>query len=313
MASRWSSFEEVQPIPPSWEGIVWHHVGNYYDHPRHRHVALELNLVVGGRGHYEVDGRCHPLSAGSALLIAPGTDHYLEERTPDFEMWILALKPALLERACGDAQGAAFLRTVAAGDCGRLLSVDDARWLAREIRRFADTASTAFLHAGLSYAMAATQEAFARAPGGAREAAISSEVRRCMTLLDEDPALSRDALADLTGADPDALSHAFKRELGVGLVVYRNRLRLRRFLELAPTGRLTLLAACLQAGFGSYPQFHRVFVAETGQTPREYLAGRRSPGANAVPSLSDDRSRRQPIRSARLDGRRAHGASVIPR
>jgi transcriptional regulator GlxA family with amidase domain len=100
-------------------------------------------------------------------------------------------------------------------------------------------------------------------------------VRRSLTLLDEDPALSRDDLADRAGADPDTLSHAFKRELGVGLVAYRNRLRVRRFLELASTGRLTLLAACLRAGFGSYPQFHRVFVAETGQAPRDYLAARR--------------------------------------
>ena len=273
MASRWSSFEEVQPIPASWDGIVWHHAGNHHDHPRHRHVALELNVIVGGRGHYEVGGHTHALSAGTALFIAPGKDHYLEERTPDFEMWILALKPALLERTCAGAAGAAFLRAVDAGDCARLLSVDDARWLGREIRRFADTGSPDFLHAGLAYAMTGVQEAFARAPGGARGAAVSSEVRRCMSLLDDDPALSRDDLADRTGADPDALSHAFKRELGVGLVVYRNRLRLRRFVELASTGRLTLLAACLAAGFGSYPQFHRVFVAETGQTPRDYLAG----------------------------------------
>jgi AraC-like DNA-binding protein len=271
MGDRWSSFEETQPIPGAWDGIVWRHAGNQYDHPRHRHVALELNLVVGGRGHYEVGGRCHPLSAGTALFVAPGTDHYLEERTPDFEMWILALKPALLERACAGADGAAFLRSVAAGDCARLLSVDDARWLGREIRRFADTGSAGFLHAGLAYVMAGAREAFARAPGGAREAAISGEVRRCMALLDDDPALSRDDLADRIGADPDAIGHAFKRELGVGLVAYRNRLRLRRFLELASTGRLTLLAACLEAGFGSYPQFHRVFVAETGQTPRQYL------------------------------------------
>ena len=275
MAARWSSFEEVQPIPPSWDGIVWHHVGNRYDHPRHRHVALELNLVVGGRGHYEVDGRCHPLSPGTVLFIAPGTDHYLEERTPDFEMWILALQPALLERTCAGPEGAAFLRAIAAGECARLLSIDDARWLGREVRRFAGTGSPGFLHAGLSYAMAGAREAFARFAAGAREAAISGEVRRCMTLLDEDPALSRGELADQARVDPDALSHAFQRELGVGLVAYRNRLRVRRFLELASTGRLTLLAACLQAGFGSYAQFHRVFVAETGQTPRTYLARRR--------------------------------------
>ena len=289
MTARWSSFEEVQPIPPSWDGIVWHHGGNHYDHPRHRHVALELNLVVGGRGHYEVGGRCHPLSPGTALFIAPGTDHHLEERTPDFEMWILALQPRLLERTCVGADGADFLRAIAAGDCARLLSIDDARWLGREIRRFSDTGSTAFLHAGLAYAIAGARESFARSPSGARQAAISGEVRRCMTLLDEDPALSRDDLADRAGADPDALSHAFKRELGVGLVAYRNRLRVRRFLELASTGRLTLLAACLHAGFGSYPQFHRVFVAETGQTPRDYLAARRKRAS--PPTMSSERKR----------------------
>ena len=272
MAPRWSSSEETQPIPPSWGGIVWHHAGNHHDHPRHRHVALELNLVVRGRGHYEVGGRCHPLAAGTALFIAPGTDHHLEERTPDFEMWVLALQPALLERTCDGAAGADFLRAIAAGDCGRLLSIDDARWLTCEIRRFSATRSAAFMRAGLAYAMTGAQEAFARATGDLREAALSDEVRRCMTLLEDDPALSRPDLADQAGADPDALSHAFKLELGVGLVAYRNRVRVRRFLELATSGRLTLLAACLDAGFGSYPQFHRVFVAETGQTPRDYLA-----------------------------------------
>jgi AraC-like DNA-binding protein/quercetin dioxygenase-like cupin family protein len=285
-STRWSSFEEVQPIPPSSQGIVWRHFGNHYDHPRHRHVALELNFVIGGRGHYEVAGRCYPLSAGTVLFIPPAADHYLEERTPDFDMWILALKPALLERTCAGAEGAAFLQTVAAGDCARLLSVDDARWLGGEIRRFAETRSTPFLHAGLAYAMAGAQEAFARGRGATREAAISDEVRRCMAFLDEDPALSRDDLADRAGADPDALSHAFTRELGVGLVVYRNRLRLRRFFDLASTGRLTLLDACLEAGFGSYPQFHRVFVAETGRTPRDYLGDRfRSPARTAPPRV----------------------------
>lgn len=242
-------------------------------------MALELNLVVRGRGHYEVAGRCHPLSPGMLLFIAPAVDHYLEERTPDFEMWVLALQPALLERTFDGAAGADFLRTVTDGDCSRLLSADDAHWLAREIRRFSSTRSAAFMRAGLAYAMTGAQEAFARTPGDPRQAALSGEVRRCMTLLEEDPALSRVALAGRVCAAPDTLSHAFKRELGVGLVAYRNRLRIRRFLELASSGRTTLLAACLEAGFGSYPQFHRVFVAETGQTPRNYLAALRAPSA----------------------------------
>ncbi|HVZ88468.1 MAG TPA: AraC family transcriptional regulator [Polyangia bacterium] len=100
-----------------------------------------------------------------------------------------------------------------------------------------------------------------------------------MALLDRDPGLSRTALADQVERDPDALSHAFRRELGLTLVAYRNRLRLRHFFELMAAGRKTLLDACLEAGFGSYPQFHRVFVAETGRTPRDYLAARPNAGA----------------------------------
>jgi AraC-like DNA-binding protein len=277
-STRWTSFEEIQPIPPAWQGIVWRHRGNHYDHPRHRHVALELNLVIGGRGHYEVDGGCHPLTAGTILFIPPGSDHHLEERTPDFEMWILALQPALLARACAEPAGRAFLEAIAGGDCARLLAQDDARWLGREIARFADTGSDDFRDAGLAYALAGGREAFARARGTPLASAISGEVQQAMALLDGDPGLSRSEIADSVGADPDGLSHAFKRELGVGLVAYRNRVRVRHFLELAATGRTTLLAACLEAGFGSYPQFHRVFVAETGQAPRAYLAAH-LPGA----------------------------------
>jgi len=235
-------------------------------------VSLELNLVVGGRGHYEVGGRCHPLTPGTVLFIPPGSDHYLEERSPDFQMWILALKPSLLGHACADPAGQAFLDGIAHGDCARLLAPDDARWLGREIDRFADTTSDDFRHAGLAYALAGAREAFARARSTPRDAAISAEVHRAMLLLDREPGLSRTALAEAVDADPDALSHAFRREIGTGLVAYRNRVRIRHFLELVRVGRTTLLDASLEAGFGSYPQFHRVFVAETGRTPRDYLA-----------------------------------------
>ena len=90
-------------------------------------------MIVGGRGHYEVGGRMPPaVRRHGAVRPRRGADHYLEERTPDFEMWILALKPALLERDLrGPARARPSCETVAAGDCARLLSVDDARWLGR--------------------------------------------------------------------------------------------------------------------------------------------------------------------------------------
>lgn len=274
---RWSSFEETLPIPPGQHGIIWPHRGNHYDHPRHRHVALEVNLVVAGRGHYEVQGRCQALAPGSVLFIQPGQDHYVEERTRDFEMWILALQPELLERI--ERDGASSGTSDAADSC-RVLSGDDVRWLDRDILRLSGNTSRAFLHAGLAYVMTGLDEGFRRS-SSAPAAATMPEVWRCAELLEEDPSLSRDVLAERLGCNPDALSRAFPRELGVHLVDYRNRVRIRRFLRLA-SQRPTLLAACLEAGFGSYPQFHRVFVAETGLTPRAYLRGWRPAASTRV-------------------------------
>jgi AraC-like DNA-binding protein len=77
------------------------------------------------------------------------------------------------------------------------------------------------------------------------------------------------------GVSAGKLARDFKTEMGLSLVEYRNRLRLERFLALVDRGGGNLLQAALDAGFGSYAQFHRVFRSLLGTTPREYLTGRR--------------------------------------
>jgi len=68
---------------------------------------------------------------------------------------------------------------------------------------------------------------------------------------------------------PGHLTRSFKRHAGSSIVEYRNELRLARFLSQAT--RQGLLEAALGAGFGSYAQFHRVFRARFGKSPRQYL------------------------------------------
>jgi AraC-like DNA-binding protein len=44
-----------------------------------------------------------------------------------------------------------------------------------------------------------------------------------------------------------------------------------RFLDIYGTGqRRTMLDAALEAGFGSYPQFHRVFKRMMGYSPMQF-------------------------------------------
>ena len=81
------------------------------------------------------------------------------------------------------------------------------------------------------------------------------------------------------------LGRMFKAVKGVSLVDYRNRLRLERFVALLDRGGTNLLEAALEAGFGSYSHFHRVFRAQLHATPREYL--RPSGGERGSPRLLD--------------------------
>jgi AraC-like DNA-binding protein len=64
------------------------------------------------------------------------------------------------------------------------------------------------------------------------------------------------------------LSRIFKEQTGVSISRFRNQQRLQRFLRLYGKGRrTTALAAALEAGFGSYAQFYRVFREQTGRSP----------------------------------------------
>ena len=106
-------------------------------------------------------------------------------------------------------------------------------------------------------------------------------VTKAARILSDDPTLSASDLAANLLVSPSRFARVFKGEMGVSLVRYRNQLRLERFVKIMDGGGSSMLEAALEAGFGSYAQFHRVFQALRGTTPRAYLGraarrGRRS-------------------------------------
>ncbi len=107
-------------------------------------------------------------------------------------------------------------------------------------------------------------------PGG-RETRDGSLVRQALERLRNDPSVSRGALAEGLGVSPSKLGKAFRAQVGVAFVDYRNQLRLERFLQLVFPGGGNVSAAARSAGFGSYAQFHRVFRSLVGKSPKEYL------------------------------------------
>ncbi|MBN2574983.1 MAG: helix-turn-helix transcriptional regulator [Deltaproteobacteria bacterium] len=103
----------------------------------------------------------------------------------------------------------------------------------------------------------------------ARHPAVTAAVR----MLTEDPSLRGGDIAKKIGVSLSRFARVFKADMGLSLVDFRNQLRLDRFLSLVDTGGGNLLEAAYAAGFGSYSQFHRVFRALRGTSPRDYFSG----------------------------------------
>jgi len=119
-------------------------------------------------------------------------------------------------------------------------------------------------------------------------------VARVLRALEQDLSLTGDRIAADCRVSPGYLARTFKREMGLSLVEYRNRLRLERFFDSIQRQQDsgTLLRAALQAGFGSYAQFHRVYCRCVGCAPSETWSIGGSGGANeARLDLSDGRRR----------------------
>jgi transcriptional regulator GlxA family with amidase domain len=104
-------------------------------------------------------------------------------------------------------------------------------------------------------------------------------VRKATELLVADPSLGCEEIARRLGVSKGHLSRIFKQRAHASIVDYRNELRLAQFLS--HSNDRSMLVAALGAGFGSYAQFHRVFRARFGKSPREYLGEHRSAQATA--------------------------------
>ena len=94
-------------------------------------------------------------------------------------------------------------------------------------------------------------------------------VREAAHLLVGKPSLSSAELAAQLHVSKIHLTRTFRRYANTSIVDYRNELRLAQFLGQA--NEKPVLAAAMDAGFGSYVQFNRVFRTRFGKTPREYL------------------------------------------
>ena len=107
-------------------------------------------------------------------------------------------------------------------------------------------------------------------------------VREAARILLSDPSISYEEVAKRLHVSGGYLTRTFRRFADMSIVEYRNQLRLAQLLN--QIREKPLATAAVDAGFGSYAQFHRVFRARFGKSPREYLFEQRITPVDDGPS-----------------------------
>jgi AraC-like DNA-binding protein len=259
-------------LPAGLKGNLWHYRNLGRANAMHHHAELEFNLVTQGSGLYLLANRKYQIRRGDLLWLFPAQEHVLIEQTLDFEMWIGVCKPRAVRRIATEPDAKVLRQSNPPGEYCRRLPQPA---LARLEKLFSEIAATraqpGLFNAGLGYGLLSAWEHFEHAADVPLRDVHPAVEKAARLIRDQSTALGLNELARRAGLSPHRLSRLFKQQTGVALVDFRNRQRIEKFLELYGAGqRLTMLDAALDAGFGSYPQFHRVFKRVLGCSPGRY-------------------------------------------
>jgi AraC-like DNA-binding protein len=256
-------------LPADLDGNLWHYRHQGRANAMHHHAELEFNLVTQGCGLYLLANRKYQIRRGDLLWLFPAQEHVLIEQSPDFEMWIGVAKPTTVRRIATDANAKILQQTNPAGEYCRRLPQPALTRLETLLAEIAATREQPGLfNAGWNYALLAAWRHFEHAADVPVHDVHPAVEKAARHIRDQNNTLGLEELARHVGLSPARLSRLFKQQTGIALVDFRNRQRVEKFLALYRTGqRMTMLEAALAAGFGSYPQFHRVFKRVTGRSP----------------------------------------------
>jgi AraC-like DNA-binding protein len=250
--------------------VVRHRVGDV--RPRtHRHAELEVNLVVRGTASYLLGDRRYELTPRTLTWLFPGQDHLLVDESSDHELWWAVFRPALVAQIAMTRQARPLLAEDPVGQFSRRLDSGRVRRLSalfHEIQH-AETVDDILVNTGLAYLLSFAWRAFLDSDDVVEGVDLHPAVETVARILRADPdAGDLAALARAAHLSSSHLSRIFKEQTGVSISRFRNQQRLQRFLRLYGKGqRTTALTAALEAGFGSYAQFYRVFREQTGRSP----------------------------------------------
>lgn len=253
---------------PELLGGAWYTTASCPAFPLHIEEELELNLAVSGTLTVFAGGERYVATRGDLVWLRPGYLHGLLECSADMVMWVVSARSGAVDAA------RLIDSNLGTGHAGELVHLGGDAFDELSQRCFdllrAQREPNRFNALLVEFLVAAAR---ARTEGSARPEDLHRAVERAGALLCTpcQPRWTLPRLAKRVGLSRYELSRLFHRQLGVTLVHYANHQRVQLFGRLyAERPHATTLQNALDAGFGSYSQFFRIFRGVTNLAPDEF-------------------------------------------
>lgn len=198
---------------------------------------------ITGSAAYLVDGIVHDIRPGTVIWALAGQQHFLLSESPEFDMWVALVSSRILTREHDMLHAIAVAQT--ASTTAPTKAAGLRLWLAQAWAHWHLAANDAGRH-------------------------IHPAVTRAAQIWYQDPERRLKDVARDAGLSPGRLGRLFKEQIGKDVVTYRTDQKMRLFeIIRSRAPRLSLTAAALDAGFGSYTQFYRAWLARFGTHPND--------------------------------------------
>ncbi len=236
------------------------------DFAPHLHSAVEIFIFSKGSSTVLYRNERFTLSAGDVFIAFPNQIHgYEESRDISGTLLIVPLKPYLgayystltgkyphrpyLKKGSWEHSGLSELLTLAQQD----------------LMTSGETLMQGYLHiiVGKLLSLLTFADAPAESDDGLKKILLYLNARY------KEP-ISRQQIAKAVGYNESYVSHIFSNALNTTIPEYINSLRIYDATKLLEQTELSITQIASELGFGSIRNFNRVFLRQTGVTPKEY-------------------------------------------
>lgn len=275
------------PIEPGRNGLIrYMQKGSAIPKPRHlfQYDALALLIVEEGSCTYLVDEKSIECRRGSMLWGFPDQQRTLYDRSPDLCLWVIEFAPEFLQSVCTEKNDRILQETHPDEIFHRRMPGAELRFILPVLVRLfrqEEECGNDYFNAGLHFILQHCWQVFLSPGEPADYQSVHPAVAKVVHLIRDEGDIESTVseLADKSGLCVSRLIPLFQEQIGMTITDFRNRQKLEQFLDAyRRDGQFNMLGAALDAGFGSYAQFYRVFKKTMRQSPREYFSDSSVPG-----------------------------------